>query len=73
MRGSNCAYGTKLSSIGDAGRIVLYGVGSRSSNFINIMGVASLVNFAIDDQPQKQNRFMPLLSIPILSTAEASP
>jgi SAM-dependent methyltransferase len=57
----------------DAGQIVLYGVGSRSSNFINIMGVASLVSFAIDDQPQKQNRFMPSSGIPILSTAEASP
>jgi len=57
----------------DAGQVVLYGVGSRSSNFINIMGVASLVSFAIDDQPQKQNRFMPSSGIPILSTAEASP
>ncbi len=57
----------------DAGQVVLYGVGSRSSNFINIMGVASLVTFAIDDQPQKQNRFMPSSGIPILSTAEASP
>ncbi len=56
----------------DAGQVVLYGVGSRSSNFINIMGVASLVTFAIDDQPQKQNRFMPSSGIPILSTAEAS-
>ena len=56
----------------DAGQVVLYGVGSRSSNFINIMGVASLVTIAIDDQPQKQNRFMPSSGIPILSTAEAS-
>lgn len=57
----------------DAGQVVLYGVGSRSSNFINVMGLASLVSFAIDDQPQKQNRFMPSSGIPILSTAEASP
>jgi len=57
----------------DAGQVVLYGVGCRSSNFINIMEVASLVSFAIDDQPQKQNRFMPSSGIPILSTAEASP
>jgi SAM-dependent methyltransferase len=54
------------------GQVVLYGVGSRSSNFINIMDIASLVSFAIDDQPQKQNRFMPSSGIPILSTAEAS-
>jgi len=57
----------------DAGQVLLFGVGSRSSNFINVMGVASLVSFAIDDQPQKQNRFMPSSGIPILSTAEASP
>ena len=37
------------------------------------MGVASHVTFAIDDQPQKQNRFMPSSGIPILSTDEASP
>ncbi len=57
----------------DAGQVVLYGVGARSSNFINIMGVASFVAFAIDDQPQKQNRFMPSSGIPILSSIEASP
>ncbi len=73
MSGSNCAYGTKLSCIGDAGRIVLYGVGSRSSNFINIMGVAFPLAFAIDNQPQKQNRFMPSSGIPILSSDEVSP
>ena len=53
------------------GEVILYGVGSRSSNFINIMGLAKFVSFAVDDQPQKQGKFMPGSGIPILSSAEA--
>lgn len=50
--------------------MILYGVGSRSSNFINIMGLSEYISFAVDDQPQKQNRFMPGSDIPIISRGE---
>ena len=53
------------------GEVILYGVGSRSSNFINIMDLAQFVTFAVDDQPQKQDKFMPGSGIPILSRDEA--
>lgn len=53
------------------GEVILYGVGSRSSNFINIMDLAQFVTFAVDDQPQKQEKFMPGFGIPILSSEEA--
>jgi hypothetical protein len=53
------------------GSIALYGVGCRSSSFINVMEVTNLVEFAIDDQPQKQGKFMPGSSIPIISSQDA--
>jgi len=48
------------------GEVCLYGVGNRSSLFLNLVGVADLVCAAYDDQPGKQNRFLPGSGIPIL-------
>ena len=63
--------GAEIEERKSLGQLVLYGVGSRSSNFINIMDLAPFVSFAVDDQPQKQDRFMPGSGIPILSSAQA--
>ncbi len=62
----------ELSEHSNFGDVVLYGVGSRSSNFVNIMGISGLISYAIDDQPQKQNLFMPGSGIPIVSSVEAA-
>ena len=47
--------------------VVLYGVGSRSSPFLNIMGVNDMLSFAIDDDPRKQGKFLPGSNIEIVS------
>lgn len=52
------------------GPVVLYGVGCRSTNFINVMGVAGHLSAAIDAQPGKQGRFIPGAMIEILGSGE---
>lgn len=51
------------------GPVVLFGVGCRSINFINVMGVADHLSVAIDDQPGKQGRFIPGAMIEIMDSA----
>lgn len=40
-------------------KIALYGAGCRSSCLINYTGTATHFAFAVDDQPEKQGKFMP--------------
>ncbi len=47
--------------------IALYGVGSRSSFFLNVTKVMNKVSIAIDDDPAKQGNFLPGTSILIQS------
>ena len=47
--------------------VVLYGVGSRSSPFLNIVGICDMLSFAIDDDPRKQGKFLPGSNIEIVS------
>ena len=63
--------GEELSDLSASGPVILYGVGSRSSSFVNVMGVSSLISFAIDDQPQKQGLFMPFSGVGVRSPAQA--
>jgi 2-polyprenyl-3-methyl-5-hydroxy-6-metoxy-1,4-benzoquinol methylase len=44
--------------------IVIYGCGSRSSNFVNLFSLDMICCF-VDDQNEKQNYFLPGYSIPI--------
>jgi len=53
-------------------RIVLYGVGGRSTSFINILDIGKFISFAIDDQIEKQNKFLPGSDIPIISGSDAA-
>ena len=39
--------------------IALYGVGSRSSFFLNVTGSMGKISFAIDDDPAKQGKYLP--------------
>jgi SAM-dependent methyltransferase len=54
----------------ELGEVVLFGVGARSSNFVNILGLATHIAYAVDDQPEKQSRFMPHSGIPIFPSDE---
>lgn len=47
--------------------VVLYGVGSRSSPFLNIVGICDMLSFAIDDDPRKQGKFLPGSNIEIVN------
>ena len=47
--------------------VMLYGVGSRSSPFLNIVGICDMLSFAIDDDPRKQGKFLPGSNIEIVS------
>ncbi len=40
-------------------QLILYGVGSRSSNFVNILGISEMIDFAVDSQLEKQGLYMP--------------
>jgi hypothetical protein len=47
--------------------IALYGVGSRSSFFLNVTGSMGKISFAIDDDPAKQGKYLPGTDIMIRS------
>ena len=55
----------EIQRFAEKGDVVLYGVGSRSSTFINILGLSSLISYAVDDQTEKQQKFMPQSKLPI--------
>ena len=44
----------------------MYGGGCRSSSLINFAGLESEIDLIVDDQAEKQGRFMPGSRIPIL-------
>jgi 2-polyprenyl-3-methyl-5-hydroxy-6-metoxy-1,4-benzoquinol methylase len=52
-------------------KIVLYGVGARSSMTVNLLGLSPMLYFAIDDLAEKQNHFMPKNLTEIISLDEA--
>lgn len=39
--------------------VAVYGAGARSCNFINLLGLGEHVDVFVDDQPEKQNKFVP--------------
>jgi len=66
-------YGNRLSEAiagaKDAGAtVVMYGVGVRGCAAANILALGGKVDFAIDDQPERQGLFMPGSRIPIRPT-----
>lgn len=39
--------------------VVVYGVGCRASTAINVLSLGNYIDFAIDDEPERQNKYMP--------------
>ena len=49
-------------------KIAVYGAGARVFCLINFAGISSSIDLIVDDQPEKQNKFMPGGKIPIVSS-----
>ncbi len=58
-------------------RNVVYGAGNRACTLVNSAGLANLVDYVVDDQPEKQGLFMPGSGLSVkpsqLLAQEASP
>jgi len=46
--------------------IILYGVGCRACTVVNGLKLGSYIDFAIDDQPERQDKFMPGSKLKVL-------
>jgi len=53
----------------NGGKIAIYGAGNRSVILLNYI-LKDYVDIVVDDQPEKQNRFVPMCHLPILSPEE---
>jgi len=63
------AIGEFLSSQKRAGKkIAVYGAGSRVFCLLNFTDITSSIDVIVDDQPEKQNKFMPGGRLPIVSS-----
>jgi SAM-dependent methyltransferase len=49
--------------------VVLYGVGVRGCCSVNGLGIADLIDYAVDDQPERQTMFVPGARLPIHSAS----
>jgi 2-polyprenyl-3-methyl-5-hydroxy-6-metoxy-1,4-benzoquinol methylase len=66
-------YGTRLrkalEKAADSGfLIILYGSGGRANVALTALGIGDLINFAIDDQSERQGKYLPCNSIEIRPT-----
>ena len=55
--------------ISEMSPVAIYGCGARSSNFVNFLEINS-IEFFIDDQIQKQNKFVPGSNLEIVQFKE---
>jgi 2-polyprenyl-3-methyl-5-hydroxy-6-metoxy-1,4-benzoquinol methylase len=48
------------------GKVAVYGAGCRACSLINYIGLGPFIEFVVDDQPEKQGKYMPGSRLPIL-------
>jgi len=52
----------------DGQKIAIYGAGARSFCLIKFTGLAPFIDVILDDQPEKQNKFMPGGRLPVVTS-----
>src|SRR5262249_27842047 len=53
----------------EAGPVAILGAGHLAVTFVNGLGIADLLELAVDDNPSKQGRFLPGCALPILPSS----
>lgn len=53
-------------------KIILYGVGCRACTIVNALNLGEHLDFAIDDQLERQNKYMPASKLPIRNPQEVT-
>lgn len=59
-----------VQSVSKDSQIVLYGVGCRSTNFVNIMGLGPYLSAVVDAQEGKQGKYVPGFGLEILKPGD---
>ena len=59
----------RLTAFRERGPVAIFGAGHLACAFVNFHGLAHLVDFVVDDTPQKQGLFLPGARLPILPSA----
>ncbi|MFA5905565.1 MAG: class I SAM-dependent methyltransferase [Desulfobacula sp.] len=49
-------------------KIAVYGAGCRACSLLNFTGISGYIDFIVDDQPEKQNSFLPGARLPIFGS-----
>lgn len=52
----------------EIGPIAMFGAGHLSVAFLSLMGISDLIDFAVDDNPNKKDLIMPVGNLPILGS-----
>lgn len=49
----------------NGGKVAVYGAGCRATSLVNFSGIGEYIDFILDDQPEKQGKYLPGSRLPI--------
>lgn len=68
FKGRREAVRRELEAWRQRGNIALFGAGHQSVMFINLLGIADLIQFVVDDHPHKCGRMLPGSRLPVVAS-----